>query len=163
LIEEGKRSDVIFWKNVSPMGQEFSSHPELFTDDVIRDESPEFDLNIDEPIEVAVTDDIKLPRSELNIEAEPNGTESTEFEFDIESTVEDKVSIEPEKAEFESFEFTPSTAAIDKAEDIASIDGKEDASESLEMIDFSIDKTDKNEVESTNTSELEELEVFDWS
>ena len=33
----------------------------------------------------------------------------------------------------------------------------------MEMIDFSIDKTDKNEVESTNTSELEELEVFDWS
>ncbi len=164
LIQDGKRSDTVFWGNVSAMGQDFSTHPDLFSDDIIRDDSPEFDLNIDEPVDepIDVSEVLELPISELN--ALDNNKEEvvTAFEFDNATRVEEKDSLEPEKLDIESFEFTPNAA--DKIEAVDSITEKDDEFESLEMINFSSDtedKANKEPIESLSTIEAEELDVID--
>lgn len=161
LIQDGKRSDTIFWGNVSAMGQDFSTHPDLFSDDVIRDDNPEFDLNIDEPVDepIDVSEVLELPISELNT-LDGNKEEAvTEFEFDNAARVEEKVSLEPEKLDIESFEFTPSV--VDKIDMVDSTAEKDEVPESLEMISFPSDTAEKETIEQVSTVEVEELDSID--
>jgi pilus assembly protein FimV len=115
LIEEGKRADTIFWGNVSAIGQGFSKHIELFS----NDEDPEFNSKPD--------------------------------------SFEDEPSLEPEKLDIESVEFTPSTAP--KVEEINSLVQQEDSSESLEMFDFSMDTIAKKGVKNSDITHSAVIEL----
>lgn len=156
LIKAGKRSDLVFWGNVSAMGLGFSSYSELFSDNFIKDEPPEFDLNIDEPVGISADEVMELVLPELDVEA--SEVEITEF-VGNENVIEDEVFTEPEKLDIESFEFKPSSSQETEKIDFNEIKG--DISESLDMIDFPTDKSDKNEEESLSLTDPEGLDVFD--
>jgi len=160
LAAEGKRSDTIFWTDVSAMGADFSSNTALFSSDVIEDEVPEFDVDLDKELAEVV--------SEIE---EAKEVEVTEFSFDNNGITEEENSITEEEnvvaeddskaLNIESFDFSPAVDAVDKIEPKVK---KEDLSDSLEMIDFAMDKAEENEVDDSveiNLAETEELETFD--
>jgi len=153
LVAEGKRSDTTFWADVSAMGIDFSSNTALFSSDVIEDEVPEFDVNLDEELAEVV--------SEIE---EAKEAEVTEFSFDNDSVAEEENSIVEDDSNalnIESFDFAPVVSTDDEIEPKVE---KDDLSDSLEMIDFAMDTAEKNEVDDSaeiNPIETEELETFD--
>ncbi len=153
LVAEGKRSDTIFWADVAAMGTDFSSNRALFSSDVIEDEVPEFDVNLDEELAEVVSET-----------EEAKEVEMTEFSFENDSIAEEEnISVEDDSKELniESFDFSPVADTVDKIEPEIK---KEDLSDSLEMIDFAMDKSEKNEVDNSaeiSPAETEELETFD--
>jgi|GEM_PF-1033035 len=160
LVVEGKRSDTAFWAEVSAMGIDFSSNAALFSSDVIEDDIPDFDVNLDEEPELDVDQELAafVPEAE-----ESKEVEMTEFSFDSDELEEENITVEDESKalNIESFEFKP---VAEKLDEIESEVKKEDLSDSLEMIDFAMDKSEENESKlsaEVSLDEPEELETFD--
>jgi len=160
LVAEGKRSDTTFWADVSAMGIDFSSNAALFSSDVIEDEIPDFDVNLDEEPEpeLDVNLDLDQELAAFVPEAEePKEVEMTEFSFDSDELEEENITVEDESKalNIESFEFKP---VADKLDEIEPEVKKEDLSDSLEMIDFAMDKSEENESELSTEMSLDEIE-----
>lgn len=155
LVKDGKRSDSVFWENVSAMGQDFSTNSELFSSDVIRDESPEFDLSIDESFASPVDKSSEVAEEPI-----------MELDLSDEEATEEKAFSEPEKLDIESFEFTPSQDgnALDADPSLEENNFSVEEgvhSDALEMIDFSLDKKSEEISKDIGEPEPEELEVID--